>query len=138
MFPDPSTYASTINDAWYSHDFEQVIRCYSPECTGDDVGQAYPFRGHEGLRTMLETYWRAFPDLQITVTDTIIDDPRLAIAWVAQATHLGPIMNIPPTGRSIQVRGVSIIEVQDGLVMRGRHIWDLAGMLRNLGLLPEL
>jgi hypothetical protein len=47
-------------------------------------------------------------------------------------------MNIPPTGRQVQVRGVSIIEVKDGLIVRGQYIWDLAGMLRHMGLLPEL
>jgi hypothetical protein len=47
-------------------------------------------------------------------------------------------MNIPPTGHKVQVRGVSIIDVEDGLIVRGQYIWDLAGMLRHMGLLPEL
>jgi len=57
---------------------------------------------------------------------------------VAEGTHQGTIMNIPPTGHKVQVRGVSIIEVVDGMVIRGQYIWDLAGMLRHMGLLPEL
>jgi hypothetical protein len=30
------------------------------------------------------------------------------------------------------------MDVQDGLVVRSQYIWDLAGMLRHLGLLPDL
>ena len=87
---------------------------------------------------MLQTYWRAFPDLEIAVTDMVIEGSRVVSAWVAAGTHQGTIMNIPPTGHKVQVRGVSIIDVEDGLIVRGQYIWDLAGMLRHMGLLPEL
>ena len=63
---------------------------------------------------------------------------KSAIVWMAEGTHQGTIMNIPPTGHRVVVRGVSIIDVEDGLIVRGQYIWDLAGMLRHLGLLPEL
>jgi len=131
-------YAETINEAWNSHDIEKVINFYSPEYIGDDVGQASLLRGHEGLRAMLENYWRAFPDLRFKVISTLIEGDRVAIIWVAEGTHQGTIMNIPPTGHSVQVRGVSVIDVENGLIVRGQYIWDLAGMLRHMGLLPEL
>lgn len=138
MTVDLAAYADTINEACNSHDIERVLGFCSPDYIGSDVGQSTLLRGHEDLRTMLSTYWRAFPDLQLVVTNTVVQDPSVAIVWVAEGTHQGPIMNIPPTGRKVGVRGVSVIEVEDGLVVHGETIWDLAGMLRHLGLLPEL
>lgn len=138
MTTDLNAYANTIHEAWNSHDIENVLRYYSRECIGDDVGQASPLRGHDGLRQLLQTYWQAFPDLAFNVTNTIVEGYRLAIVWVAEGTHLGPIMNIPPTGRRLEIRGVSILEVRDGLIVRSQYIWDLAGMLRHMGLLPQL
>lgn len=138
MTTNLATYAETINEAWNSHDIEKVLSFYSADYIADDVGQASPLRGHEGLRAMLETYWLAFPDLQFRVTDRLIQDSRLVVVWVAEGTHQGTIMNIPPTGHKVEVRGVSIIDVENGLVVRGQYVWDLAGMLRHMGLLPEL
>ena len=138
MTTDLVIYAETINDAWNSHDIQKVLSFYSPAYIGDDVGQAALQQGHAGLRAMLQTNWRAFPDLRFVVMDTIIQDSRVAIVWMAEGTHQGPIMNIPPTGRRVTVRGVSIIDVEAGLIIRGQYIWDLAGMLRHMGLLPEL
>jgi steroid delta-isomerase-like uncharacterized protein len=138
MTSDLATYAEMINEAWNSHDIEKVLGFYSPEYIGDDVGQASLLRGHEGLRAMLENYWSAFPDLRFKVVSTLIEGNRLAIVWVGEGTHQGTIMNIPSTGHHVEVRGVSIIEVEDGLIVRGQYIWDLAGMLRHMGLLPEL
>ena len=133
-----ATYADMINQAWNSHDIEKVLSFYSPDYIADDVGLASVLRGHTGLREMLQTYWRAFPDLEIAMTDMVIEGSRVVSAWVAAGTHEGKIMNIPPTGHRVQVRGVSIIDVEDGLIIRGQYIWDLAGMLRHMGLLPEL
>ena len=138
MTSDLAAYAEAINKAWNSHDIEEVIGFYSPDYIGEDVGQAAPLRGHTGIRTMLESYWRAFPDLRFKVLSTLAEGSRVAILWIGEGTHRGTIMNIPPTGHRVEVRGVSVIDVTDGLVVRGQYIWDLAGMLRHMGLLPEL
>ncbi len=138
MTPDLATYAETINEAWNSHDIEKVIRFYSADYIGEDVGQASPLRGQAGMRTMLERHWKAFPDLRFKIISTLVEGNRVAIVWIGEGTHQGTIMHIPPTGHLVEVRGVSIIEVVDGLVVRGQYIWDLAGMLRHMGLLPEL
>lgn len=138
MSADLATYAETINEAWNSHDIEKVLNFYSSEYIGDDIGRASLLRGHEGLRAMLDVYWKAFPDLKFAVKDVVIQDSRVAIVWVAEGTHQGTIMNIPPTGHKVEVRGMSVIDVEDGLIVRGQYIWDLAGMLRHMGLLPEL
>ena len=138
MTTDLATFADTINQAWNSHDMEKVLGFYSPQYVAEDVGQAFLLRGPEGVRLMLENYWRAFPDLEFTMMDAVVQDSRLAIVWMAEGTHEGTIMNIPPTGHRVEVRGVSILDVEDGLIVRGQYIWDLAGMLRHMGLLPEL
>ncbi|HET6821417.1 MAG TPA: nuclear transport factor 2 family protein, partial [Anaerolineales bacterium] len=69
MNTDLAPFAEAINQAWNSHDMEQVLRFYSSQYIGEDVGQAFLLRGHEGIRTMLENYWQAFPDLEFTITD---------------------------------------------------------------------
>ena len=138
MSLDLAAYANLINRAWNSHNMEEVLHFYSPDYVAEDVGQAFLTRGHAGILRMLETYWQAFPDLEFTVTDAVVQNSRVAIVWMAEGTHQGTIMNIPPTGHRVAVRGVSIIDVVDGLIVRGQYIWDLAGMLRHMGLLPEL
>ncbi len=138
MTAELAIFASVINRAWNSHDIEKVLSFYAPDFVGSDVGMARPLKGHADLRAMLENYWAAFPDLKFTITHTVVEGFRAALVWQAEGTHRGLIMNIPPTGRRVRVRGVSLIEVENGLVVRSQYIWDLAGMLRNMGLLPEL
>jgi steroid delta-isomerase-like uncharacterized protein len=138
MVSDHTSYADVLNQAWNSHDSQKVLAFYSTQYIAEDVGQAFLARGHAGVRLMLETYWQAFPDLEFTLTDSVIEASRVAIVWMAEGTHRGTFMNIPATGRRVAVKGVSVLDVQDGLIVRGQYIWDLAGMLRHMGLLPAL
>ncbi len=125
-------------DVWNMHDVDQAVTFYAPDYEGIDVAEAVPQRGPDGLRRTMERYLQAFPDLRFTEETTVIQGDRVALFWTVQGTHQGALMNIPPTGRSIQVRGVSLLTVLDGKVARALYIWDVAGLLRGIGLLPEL
>ena len=132
-----TTYVQNLTEAWNSHEVEVVLPYYSETYEGMNIGEPGVQRGRNAVKEMLLRYWQAFPDLYFTIQDIVAEENRIAISWYAEGTHQGSIMNIPPTVHKVEVRGVSVIEVEEGLVARGQYIWDLAGMLRHIGLLPE-
>jgi steroid delta-isomerase-like uncharacterized protein len=87
---------------------------------------------------MVSRYLRAFPDLEFIGQETIVQGQRAALVWKAHGTHRGPLMNIPATNRATEIRGMSVLTVEDERITRGTSIWDVAGFLRSIGLLPEL
>jgi predicted ester cyclase len=66
------------------------------------------------------------------------DECRIAALWTVVGTHAGGPMNIPATGRTVRLHGASFFEVAAGRIVRANHVWDTAGLLRALGLLPDL
>jgi steroid delta-isomerase-like uncharacterized protein len=125
-------------EAWNDHDIERIKTFYAPEYEGVDVSQAEPQYGPQGMSETVERYLRAFPDLRFVEEETVVQDNRAVLVWRAQGTHEGKLMRIPPTGRKLEVRGTSVLTAEDGKVTRGLYIWDVAGLLRAIGLLPEL
>ena len=123
--------------AWNAHDVEAITACYASDYVGEDVAQATLQRGSHAAGMAAADYLRAFPDLQIT-SETLIQDRRVALVWMLRGTHAGPLLRIPPSRRAIEVRGVSVLTVQDGCIIAGVSIWDVAGFLRGIGLLPAL
>jgi steroid delta-isomerase-like uncharacterized protein len=103
-----------------------------------DIALAEPQIGREGVQRMFEAYFHAFPDLNLSPEDTIVDGNRVALFWIARGTHRGAIMSIPATGRAIAVRGVNRLVLKDDKISETTTIWDVAGMLRALSLLPDL
>jgi steroid delta-isomerase-like uncharacterized protein len=124
--------------AWNVHDPDRAAAFYAPDYEGFDVGQAGPQRGPQGARQALVRYLRAFPDLHLTQGTTIIEGKQVALAWTARGTHQGKLMNIPPTGYTVEIRGVSLFTLEGDQIRRAEVIWDVAGLLRTLGLLPDL
>ncbi len=124
--------------AWNDHNLERLAGFYAPDYEGVDVGQAAPQHGpEEALRSMAD-YLRAFPDLHFTLESTVMEGNRVALAWTAHGTHQGKLMHIPPTGHPIEMRGVTLFTVKEDKIAYSLHIWDVAGFLRAVGLLPEL
>ena len=125
-------------DAWNAHDLDRIAAFYAPDYEGVDVAYPTPRRGREDIRQTMALYLQAFPDLRFNVESLIVQDNRAALAWIGRGTHQGKLMNIPPTGREITVRGTTFFTIQNCQISHGLHVWDVAGALRAIGLLPEL
>jgi len=137
----PEKIARLVRDlleAWNAHDIERIETFYAPEYEGVDVGQAKPQRGPQGASWLMKRYLQAFPDLRFVNEDVVVQGDRAVLVWTAHGTHGGKLMHIPPTGRRISVRGISVLTIEDGKITRGFYVWDAAGLLRSIGLLPEL
>jgi len=127
-----------LSEAWNAHDPDRVAEFYAQTYEGTDVGEGSPQRGPEAVRRTVARYLRAFPDLEFTQEETIVQGQRAVLMWKARGTHRGPLMNIPATNRPTEIRGMSVLTVEDGRITHETSIWDVAGFLRSIGLLPEL
>ena len=137
-----SVFAQHLIEAWNTHDFNLILPFYAATYTGIDVGDAMPHIGPDGVRQNLVRYFRAFPDLAFHLDGTIAEDNRLSLEWTATGTHGGELMRIPATGRAIRVPGISLLTIicpeHTPRIVSARNLWDMAGLLRTLGLLPRL
>jgi steroid delta-isomerase-like uncharacterized protein len=129
--------ATDLMAAWNAHDAERVALLHAVDFVGVDVSQSRQLQGRDAFRASTQRFMGALPDLHF-VNELLVDQQRVAVIWELQATHHGHFMRIPPTGRRFVVRGVSTLTVVDGLFAHGLYIWDVAGFLRAVGLLPEL
>jgi steroid delta-isomerase-like uncharacterized protein len=127
-----------VLDAWNAHDGERLMDYFAPDYIGFDVAQAAPVYGTEGVYASFQRYLSAFPDVRFTPDQIVIEGDQVILSWTACGTHNGKFMHIPPTGRNVSVKGVSILTFSGSKIVRGQYIWDVAGLLRALGLLPEL
>ncbi len=131
-------FVRNLLEAWNAHDVERIKTFYAPDYEGVDVGQAKPQSGPQGVARLVKRYLQAFPDLRFVDEDVVVQGNRAVLIWTAHGTHGGELMRIPPTGHDIAVRGTSVLTIENGRVTRGLYIWDVAGLLRSIGLLPEL
>ena len=76
--------------------------------------------------------FQAFPDMAIVVEDVIEEGSKVAVRWHVNATHSGDGLGMPATGRAVAIRGITWLEFEGGLLVRGWDSWNLGGMLESL------
>jgi steroid delta-isomerase-like uncharacterized protein len=112
----------------------------APElCTPDYVahlGASPPVdrAGHEGFA---KAFYAAFPALRHDVEQVIAEDAKVVVRFVMSGKHEGAFFGIPPTGRSVTLAAHVILRLKDGKVSELFGIFDEAGLLRQLGVLPS-
>jgi steroid delta-isomerase-like uncharacterized protein len=132
----PADVARATFDAVIRKDLDGIVACGAPDYVDDfvPVGQ---FRGHDAVRGFFRELYAAFPDFEMTVDRIVADDATAAVQWHLSATFSGgPFLGIRPTGRRVEVRGVDVLEISDGLIRHNTIYYDGASFARQIGLLP--
>lgn len=109
-------------------------RAFARDCIIHITGQAEPVRGVEAWKQFVGGLLIAFPDLRFTMEDQFRFGDRVAFRWTATGTHTGPLGDIPATGRAMQIEGLIIDQLANGVVVERWEQWDQPRMLQQLGL----
>lgn len=110
----------------------------TPSYHGIDTTRSTFTVGRAEAQAEIEAGLVAFASPTFTIHQQTAEDTQVSVFWSVEAVHEGPFLQIPPTHRALSVSGTSLFTIRDGRIARGVHLWDLAGLLRVLGLLPDL
>jgi steroid delta-isomerase-like uncharacterized protein len=58
----------------------------------------------------------ALPDWSITIVDLIAEDDKVVARWQARGTHTGSAWGFEPSGKRIEMEGITIVRVQQGKI----------------------
>lgn len=91
--------------------------------------------GRAAIEHSFTQLFRVFPDWDITLEEPCTNGTRAMQACKVRATQQGEFMGLPPSGRRFEFDCVLIFDVEDGLIVRERRIYDFTGLLIQLGVL---
>jgi len=131
-------FAQTVIDTWNTKIDEKIIQLYSVDYSGEDLTGSKKRSGTEGVKDWLNSVLRAFPNIHYTLLDYVESGDRLVLHWLADGNHHGSFLKIPASGKQVKINGISILKIENGKISEGKLFWDLAGVLRQIGLLPQM
>ncbi|GMU40101.1 MAG: hypothetical protein AMXMBFR23_09670 [Chloroflexota bacterium] len=92
--------------------------------------------GYDGLAARFREVERAFPDAAVTIDDVAVDGQRVVLVADFRATHLGPLRNIPATGREVRFGLVFLLYMEGDRVARVRSFPEFFSAMVQMGLMP--
>ncbi|BDI30782.1 hypothetical protein CCAX7_28330 [Capsulimonas corticalis] len=106
------------------------------EIVAEDFIEHVPFPGQgpgrEGLRHTIAGLISAFPDMKWTTDERVAEGDTVVTRFTWTGTHNGDFLGMPATGKSIEVWGVVIDVVRDGLFAESRIILDMPTLMQQL------
>lgn len=127
--------------AYNRHDIDGVLA----HCTDDLVWEdptAGVLHGKDEVRKALGNVFRAFPDMRFGQDDMSFflsfDGTRAASGWHLLGTMKGPLdpPGYAPTNRPIEIKGVCLYELREGLISHHTIIFDMIPLGRQMDALP--
>jgi predicted ester cyclase len=134
-----------FTEFWGAHFNPEVI----DELAAPDIRFSYslhaPRRGRDQVRAFATTFREAFPDLNFWGTADLIGEGDYVIGqWEGGGTHTGPAFSDLPvgslpadSGARMHFTGVTIIKVENGLIVEEKGLDDGVTMLKQARLIPQ-
>jgi len=100
-------------------------------------GDGQTQRGQDAGVAVAQMYRTAFPDdLKLDVQRIHSAGDTAIVEFIGKGTHRGELAGIAPTGRTIEIPVVTILETRDGKVHTEREYFDSAYLMQQLGAVP--
>jgi len=87
----------------------------------------------ETWRRAIGMYRSAFPDSHVTYDDLIVSGDTVVGRWSATATHTGQLPGVGPTGKRINIGGITIYRIEAGKIVEAWEQLDMLGMWQQIG-----
>ena len=136
MALSPAEVAREVFDAVAARDPDGIVAYGAPDYVDDFVAVG-EFRGRSAIREFFRELFGAVPDLETTVVRIVADQAGAAVQWRATGTFTGSaFQGVRATGRRIDLRGVDVMDIEDGAITHNTIYYDGASFARQIGLLP--
>jgi predicted ester cyclase len=131
------------NIKMYTHVWDEIINkrrldmFNDSNFTADVIMHANPdIVGIDSARAYYANYLTGFSNITFTIKDVFGQGDKLVKHWNFKGTHTGIFFGIPPTGKTVNIDGVTLVRMQNAKIAEERDFFDNLDFMTQLGLMP--
>lgn len=91
--------------------------------------------GPEAFKKLQRAFTSAYPDMRITVEDTVVEGDKIAARCRVTGSHQGDGIGVSPTRQPVEFTGMLIVNVKDGKIIEAWNEFNFMEMYRQVGAL---
>ena len=81
-------------------------------------------RGRDAYKNLFRAFISAYPDMKITVEDTVAEGDKIAARCRVTGTHTGEGLGVAPTNQPLEFTGMTIVRIEDGKITEAWNEFD--------------
>ncbi len=90
----------------------------------------------QGIHDFVKQVRAAFPDLEMTADDILVEGDGLAVRSTVRGTHQGEFMGIPASGKKVEVSNYDFVRFENDEVVEHWGTIDSAALMEQIGAVP--
>lgn len=119
-------------------DWSVADEILSPDVVMHHPSSPAPVAGKGAVTGFLGAFRAGFPDMNMKVENAFGDGEQIAVRWQMSGTQTAELFGIPASGKSVTVKGISILRVANGVIVEDWVAEDSLGLMVQLGLVPAM
>jgi steroid delta-isomerase-like uncharacterized protein len=121
-------------NAFAAKDVPTASACFTDDVSYEDLAIQQIHHGKDAVTAFWHLYFDAAGDSFKAVQESIVvDDSGYSFEWTVSGVVEGSFGIFSGTGQSFTIRGISTGTLRDGLIAHNRDYWNLADVLRQIG-----
>ena len=135
--PDNKAVVQSFIDKLNARDFPGAAELITLDCVHHTQGLGGgDLVGRDAWLNLVRGLWVAFPDRSIEVHQIIGEGERVAARLTWTGIHKGEFAGIAPTGRAVEVNGISVFAIREGKIAEQWIEQDILALQQQLGAAP--
>jgi len=123
-----------MEECWNQGKMDSIGELMASGCTFHDPVFPGLTSGAENMKRHIEMCRSGFPDLKVTVDDTIAERNEVVHHWTVRGTHKATFLGMAATNRNAVVSGTSIHRIEGGKIVEQWSDWNLMSLMEQLGI----
>ena len=128
--------AQRFFDAANAHDRDAIASIRTADHAYHDPQGAKPAPGGRAMADHLKFYVDALEG-HWHVQQIVDAGEHVTVRWSGSGRHANDLIGVPATGREFSVDAVSLMRLRDDLIAEHWCVWDTAGLMQQIGVLPS-
>src|SRR5215510_7911460 len=133
----PTIVHEWFDEVWNQRNTEAIDRLLAPDAIlhglADETGKE--MRGATAFKGFHSRFLNAFPDITVEVADTISEGDKIAARCIVRGRHQGAGLGFPATQKQLEISGMCIARVQNGVITEAWNNFDFLTLYTQLGVL---
>jgi len=128
--------ARSFIEAWSKHDSEKLTSLFDEECHYEEVPTGRNFTYKKDIAEYMNNTLSGMPDSEFVVESIIASENTAMVEWIWKGTNsVGwDYMDIPATDKYFEIKGVSVMAIENSLIIRNRDYWDWNTFMKGIGI----
>jgi steroid delta-isomerase-like uncharacterized protein len=133
--PETQRLTELHRELWNTGNPEIVKQLYTEHAERSDPNGREPIRhrGAHQIANFVTEVRTAFPDFELELKEAVAEGDHMAFDWTVTGTQRGEFQGMPPSGKRVEINGMTLERLRDGKVVSEHVYFDRLALLEQLG-----